>query len=119
MKLFSALVLFIISWSLITLAQVPAPSPTAVVAAVVAAPAAQGGFWGWIMAHGGLQAAVLLLVACFNIIISAVRDLLCKLDGIDLSQPIPADKTKLTFINKVALVSGKVLDWASANVQHK
>lgn len=123
-KLFAALTFFMFSFVIVQMAfaQVSSPAPVASAspAIVAAAPVvAQGGFWGWVMAHGGLQASVLLLVACFNIVVTAARDVLCKVDGVNLANGVPPDKTKLTLLNKIALASGTVLDWLTANIQHK
>lgn len=121
-KLMAVSLLFVFSFVLVQMAFAQAPSPAAspVVAAVVAAPpAASGGIWGWVVSHGGLQASILMLVACFNILVSALRDVLYKVDGVNLAPGAPVDSSKLTLLNKLALVSGQILDWMTANIQHK
>ena len=121
-KLVPALMLFIICWSFISMAQsaspVPASSPVAVISAPSAAPAAGSGVMGWISAHGGFQAAVLLLVFSANAILSAVRDVMKKWDGINPGDAIPAANTKLTLVNRICMILGQVIDYVQGNVQH-
>lgn len=120
MKVFIGLFLFIISWSYLSLAQgVVAPAvPAASVAAQAAVVAAPSGVMGWIESHGGFQAAVLLLVSSFNTILSALRIVLKKFDGVAEGDPIPADKKALTLVNKLCIILGQILDFSMGNVKH-
>lgn len=106
MKALAALLLFTFSFLAVGYAQDAAALPAT-------------GLMGWIAAHGGLQLSVLMLVGCFNIACSAIREILAKLDGVDLSKDIPAGEKSLTLLNKLALWSGKILDYVGNNVQHK
>lgn len=127
-KFIASLTLFILSFMFISmsLAQsvtsttvVPAASPVApVVVSVVSSPSAQTGVLAWIDSHGGFQAAVLMLVTGFFGILSAVRLLLYKLDGIKQGDPIPADYKGLTIVNKICLVLGSVVDFFTGNMAH-
>lgn len=103
-----ASVMFVLSWTVIAMAQAAASAPVS----------ASGGIMGWINAHGGVQMSALLLVYSANAILSAVRDVCCKLDGINPGDVIPANKQALTIINKVCIALGKVIDFIQGNVQH-
>lgn len=127
MKTVSSLMLFIICWSYISFAQTvakpmasPVASPAAaVVQAVVSpAPAAQHGVMAWVESHGGFQGAVLLLVFTAMTLLSALRAVLKKWDGINEGDAIPADNKVLTLLNKICMVLGTVIDYVQGNVQH-
>ena len=123
MKAISSLMLFIICWSYISFAQVvpaPAASPAAPVVQAVAsqAPAAQHGVMAWVESHGGFQGAVLLLVFTAMTMLSALRAVLKKWDGINEGDAIPADNKALTLLNKICMVLGTVIDYVQGNVQH-
>lgn len=119
MKIFTrlafALVAFVLAYSMLAIAQVPAASPAAV--AVVAAPAAPSGLAGMVNSKGGLIAFVMLCLVCLNGVMSAVRLAMYKWDGVDLSADVSANKP-LTVINKICLISGKILDFFGNNTQH-
>lgn len=116
-KFFAALFVFSFSWLL--LAQDPAAAPAAVAPAIVASSSFLSGIWGWLNAHGGPVAAVLLLVGSFNALCSVIRDQLAKYDGVDLTKPIDPQYATLTLVNKICLWSGRILDLVNANTQHK
>lgn len=115
LKFMVSSVLFVVCWSFLAFAQAPSPaaSPVAVVSA-----ASQGGIMGWVTAHGGIQAAALMLVFSAFTLLSAVRTVLLKYDGLDLGQPIPADYKGLTLVNKLCLLGGNVIDFLTGNTQH-
>jgi len=91
------------------MAQVPSPSPVAVPAS---------GIMGWITAHGGFQASVLLLVGSAMAVLSGVRQLLYNFDGVAPGAAIPADMTGLTLVNKICVIMGKIVDYITGNVAH-
>lgn len=105
MKYFSLLVLFMLVGNINVFAQSPAP---VVVPQNV----------GFIAAHGGLQASLILLVLVLNIVLSAVRDVLASLDGVPKGGVIPEDKAALSLVNKVCIFLGKIIDYVQGNVQH-
>lgn len=120
MKIFTrlafALVAFVLAYSMLAIAQVPAASPAAV--AVVAAPAAPSGLAGLVNSKGGLIAFVGLCLMCLNMVMSSIRLMLYKWDGVDLSSNVPPDMKALTLVNKICLVLGKALDFFGNNTQH-
>lgn len=122
MKLILSVLAFVCSWSYIALAQQILPSPEPMqavpVGPIVNAAIAQVGVMGWINAHGGFQAAVLLLVGSAFCILSAIRQVLLNFDGVGPGQDIPADQKALTILNKVCLALGKVIDFIQGNVKH-
>lgn len=130
MRLVSSVMLFVICWSFISFAQtapspakavvaVPAASAAPVVQAVLASPpAAQHGVMAWVESHGGFQGAVLLLVFSAMTLLSALRAVLKKWDGIAEGDAIPADNKSLTLLNKVCMVLGTVIDYVQGNLQH-
>jgi|SRR6185369_11535229 len=61
---------------------------------------------------------IILAVFGLNAILSAVRDILKKFDGVGPGDQIPADKGSLTIVNKVCLFLGKALDYLQGNTQH-
>ena len=113
MKLFLSLVGFIVCWSLVSLSQA-----TVLVAPVAVAAAPANGMMTWIAAHGGFQASVLMLVTFLFSILSAVRLLLLKLDGVEPGAEIPADKSGLSALNKACIVLGQIIDFVQGNTKH-
>jgi len=111
LKFLSFLLIFV--FSAIAFAQTP------VVPGALASGGSGGSIWIWITAHGGPVASILLLLGSFNAICTMIRDQLAKWDGVDATQPIDPQYAKLTFFNKLALYSGKVIDLVTANLQHK
>jgi hypothetical protein len=75
------------------------------------------GVGGFVANHGGLQGLILLLVFSSNAILSALRNVVKKFEGVE-GEEIPADKVALTLLNKAAILTGKVLDYMTANVKH-
>jgi hypothetical protein len=124
MKLFKFLMflsVLIISMhmTVVCFAQTATPAPSATPAISAPATAAQAtGIWGFFMAHGGPEATVLLLVTSFNAVMSLIRDQMAAWDGVDATQPIDPQYSKLTFFNKLALYSGKLMDLLMANTKH-
>lgn len=116
MKLLITSALFAVSFMFINLAlaqdQVTTSDPL-VVSAV-----SNGGIAGWIALHGGFQAAILLLVFSAFTFLSAVREILYKFDGVEKGQPIPTGYVGLTWVNRICVISGKVLDFLQGNVAH-
>lgn len=113
-----ATVLGILACNVIAYAQAAATAPAAA-ASAPAVVAVGTGIMGWVVAHGGLQAAILMLLVCANTAISAVRTICYKYDGLDLTDDVDPEKYKtLTVVNKIALVVGKLLDIVGSNTQH-
>lgn len=79
---------------------------------------ASGGVSQLIANHGGYQASAVLLVFSVMTMLSALRTVLLKFDGIKDGEPIPADKTVLTKVNIVCIYLGHILDFLTGNVQH-
>lgn len=78
-----------------------------------------GGLQGFINSHGGPQGSLVILIYCLNAFLSAIRDILSKLDGVAPGDVLTADKFKaLTFMNKACVIVGKTLDYLTANTQH-
>jgi hypothetical protein len=123
-KFLASVVIFVSSFIFINICFAQSPSPSAspavkTVAAIVSSPpAAQSGVMAWVESHGGFQAAVLMLVSGFLGILSAVRMLLYKLDGVAQGSSIPVDYKGLTVLNKVCLVLGSVVDFFTGNMAH-
>lgn len=116
MKLISTVMLFVFAWSFIAMAQTPPSAAPAIVAApAVAIPS---GIMGWITAHGGFQAAVLLLVGSAFSMLSAVRQVLANFDGVAPGAAIPAGMAGLSLVNKICVILGQVVDFMTGNVQH-
>lgn len=128
MKLIASVLVFTFCWSFLSMAQtLPSPVPSLAAVAVPAAPAiaadvpvvvASGGIMGWISAHGGIQAVVLLLVGSAMTILSTVRTILYNLDGVAPGAAIPAGMAGLTTVNKICIILGKVVDFLTGNVPH-
>lgn len=132
MKLIIASIVFMFSWSMISLAQV-APVASASPAAVVSAsPAPVVGsqaaavqveqkmtFSDLLKNAGGLQGFVLALMVSFMAILSSIRALALKLEGFQADgSDVPATNKPLTLMNKIAKYVGVALDWAMGNVAH-
>jgi hypothetical protein len=121
-KLFASTLLFVFAWSFIALAQSPAPSVAPSASPAIAAPAvvaAQSGIMGWVVAHGGYQAAILLLMTSALALLSAIRTVLFKFEGINEDgSNIPANSPITSTINKVCRVLGTVIDFMMGNPQH-
>lgn len=122
-KLFLALGVFVFATHLTVMAfaQAPAASPAASAAPAISAPApaSTNPIWDFFMKHGGPEATVLLLVTSFNAVVSMLRQQMAAWDGVDLTKPIdPAAYSKLSFVNKLCLYSGKLLDLLTGNAQH-
>jgi hypothetical protein len=84
----------------------------------VAPVAAPTGIMGWIAAHGGFQASILILVGSSMALASALRTVLLYFDGVPPGADIPPGLTGLTTVNKVCVVLGKVLDFIQGNLKH-
>lgn len=91
---------------------VPSASPASVIVPVT------GSLTAVIAANGGLIAFIAIILLFLNGVLSALRTFLYKIDGVNPGDPIPADKTALTFVNKIAIYVGKALDFLQGNVQH-
>lgn len=114
MKLITSVLLFCFSWNFIAMAQTTSTTLVAQPAIIAAVPAA--GIMGWVNAHGGFQAAVLLLVGSAFAILSAIRQVLLAFDGVGPgATSVPPG---LTVLNKVCLFLGKVIDFLQGNIQH-
>ncbi len=118
MKLFASIFLFVLSYGFIAIAQVPVASPSPAIIPVVIPLVEKAGIMAWITAHGGFQAAVLLLVGSAFSLLSAIREILLKFDGIEKGAEIPADKSALTLVNKICIVLGKIVDFLQGNIKH-
>lgn len=103
-------------------ADAPGVSPTTAVAptaAVVSAPSAPAlSVGGFIQSHGGVQPSIILILLCLNSILSALRDICARLDGVKPGDAAPVGDAKLSMLNKACLVLGKVLDYVMGNPQH-
>ena len=66
----------------------------------------------------GLVATVLFLVFGANIILSAVRKVLYKYDGVKEGDTIPLSDSCLSLVNKVCLILGQILDFLGSNTKH-
>lgn len=64
------------------------------------------------------QALPLILLYGLNVVLSAVRAVLAKIDGVNPGDQIPADKTNLNLINKAAIFLGQIMDLVMMNTQH-
>lgn len=53
-----------------------------------------------------------------NVLLSLLRTLCYKLDGIEPGATVPATDKVLTVLNKISILVGKALDYIMANVQH-
>lgn len=110
--IFIMFTLFILN-AMTVLAQVP---PTAV-APVVAAPNFLQDF---LNSHGGPMGAFILIIYTLNTLLSAIREILYKWDGVTADDPLTMEKFKvLSLVNKACLVVGKLIDYATGNTQHK
>lgn len=130
LKLFLAIMIFVGSWSFISLAQVasPAASPAVAVAAQAAAPVVQAvasssgpktGVMAWVESHGGFQMAVLLLMTSALSLLSALRLVLFKFEGIaEDGSNIPADSKVTLVINKICQYLGVAVDFMMGNPKH-
>lgn len=120
MKLLITSVLFAVSFMFINLALAQDQAPMQVTTAdpLVVSAVSNGGIAGWIALHGGFQAAILLLVFSAFTFLSAVREILYKFDGVEKGQPIPTGYVGLTWVNRVCVILGKVLDFLQGNVAH-
>ncbi len=110
----------IFCYGLLCLAQTPpvaSPTPGAV-AAVVSAPPVQSGLAGLVSSKGGLMAFGLLLITCFNLIVSGLRSACAMFDGVNPGDAAPAGDKVLSTLNVICLWVGKALDWVGSNVQH-
>lgn len=96
------------------LAQTAAPVASPV-AAVVAAPPAQPTFW---QKEGGLVGGVSFIVFGLLAVLSCLRLVLAKYDGVEPGQNTPAPDAKLTFLNNACLFLGKISDILMGNPQH-
>lgn len=127
-KLVASILLFVIGFSFLSMAQVPlpgpspSPMPTVVLPNIgqVIAPAvlASTGIMGWINSKGGFVAAVFLIVTSAFTLLSAVRMVLYKFDGVAPGADIPANLVGLTWVNKICVVLGKLVDMLTGNVAH-
>lgn len=95
------------------------PAPVLPGPAIVA-PVVQsgGGILGWVAAHGGFQAAILLVVGAAMTLLSAFRSVLAAYDGVAQGAAIPENMVGLTKLNKICLILGKIVDFLQGNVQH-
>src|SRR5579884_1197197 len=115
LRLCLAVVFFVLAYSMLSLAQSsPTPAPSATPAVVSAA--SPSGLAGLVNSKGGLVAFVTLCVLCLNMIMSSVRLMLYKWDGINPGDQVPANATALTFVNKVCIVLGNIVDFFGQNV---
>lgn len=80
--------------------------------------AVQTGILGWIAAHGGFQAAVLLVAGGAMALLSGVRQVLLIYDGVAPGAEIPAGMAGLSLVNKVCVILGQVIDFLQGNVKH-
>jgi hypothetical protein len=126
MKILMAGLFFSISFMFINLclaqdAAVVAPAQVTTADPLVVAAVdegSKGGIMGWIALHGGFQAAILMLVFSAFTLLSAVREVLYKFDGVAKGDPIPAKYQGLNLVNKLCLIFGKILDFMSGNTAH-
>lgn len=70
----------------------------------------------FILNNGGLMATVALVVVCLNILLTSVKVVLEKVK--DLT-PTDVDNKAYDALSKVMGVLSLIVDWASANKEHK
>lgn len=97
------------------LAQVQVTTADPVVVAVVQP---SSGVGGWLALHGGFTAAIILIVFSAFTVVSAIREILLKYDGVAPGAPIPPGLTGLTLVNKICVILGKILDFMQGNTAH-
>lgn len=118
MRLGCAVVLLMLAFSVLALAQSsPPPAPSAT-PAIVSSPASPSGLGGLVQSKGGLVAFITLCVLSLNALMSGVRLMLLKWDGVNPGDPIPADDKALTVVNKICIVAGQIMDFFGQNTQH-
>lgn len=83
----------------------------------VTAPAASG-IVGWVQSQGGPAAAVMFIVFATFTMLSALRQVLYKYDGIAPGADIPPADKALTGVNKACIILGNVLDFITGNTKH-
>ena len=71
----------------------------------------------------GISDAVYIKAGLFfysaNCVLTAIRQILSKFDGIDPVKPLPADAPKsLTVVNKLCILVGKAVDFIIGNPAH-
>lgn len=112
MKFLTLIVIVLLSVVIFQAAQaqivVQAPTPAAAVIS-------SGNF---VEAHGGLVATLVLLVFAAQALLTALRTVLLKFDGIAEGQDIPPANTTLTLVNKICIVLGTILDFLQGNAKH-
>lgn len=125
MKMFSYLIVASLTiFCLHAFADAPAtaaPSVTPSVAdasAPTVAPVTTSALSTFINSHGGMSSSIILVLMCMNSLLSALRDICARFDGVNPGDAAPVGDTKLTVLNKVCLILGKILDYVTANVQH-
>jgi hypothetical protein len=67
---------------------------------------------------GSIYGKVFLGVFALNAILSALRDIVAKYDGVNPGDQAPAGDTSLNLLQKACGIVGKILDFIQGNVQH-
>lgn len=88
--------------------EVVVQNPAPIISAPVAAP----------LGSGGLISIILLVAFSANTMLTALRTVLLKYDGVAPGSDIPADDKALTLVNKICIVLGSILDFLMSNPQH-
>jgi hypothetical protein len=89
----------------------PTPAPAA-----VSTPATSSN--SFLTQVGGLAGAVSFVVFGLFTILSALRVVLAKYDGVSPGQNTATPDTKLTILNNVCSFLGSVVDFLTGNIQH-
>lgn len=115
-KILSVLVLsFCLLFIGVTLLAQSSPPPAAPPAASVAAPSPASGF----LAHtGGIAGAVSFIVFGMFTLLSAIRLVIAKYDGVNPGENKSDPDAKLTFLNVALIWLGKAMDLFMGNPQH-
>lgn len=66
--------------------------------------------------NGGIVATVVTVMVALNFVLSGLKS---GLDKIKTMTKTTVDDKASDFLGKILAVLGKIIDWASANVEHK
>lgn len=94
----------------------PAPVAAAAASAVIGSPAVVSS--NFLVQTGGLIGAVSFIVFGLFTLLSAIRMVVAKYDGVAPGSNTPAPDAKLTFLNTALIWLGKAMDMVMGNVQH-
>ncbi len=93
-----------------------AVAPDPIIVATISAPST--GIMGWILAHGGFQAVIAMILLSTLSFLSVIKEIACKFDGVAPGADIPPGMKGLTFINKAWVIVGKIVDFLGMNKAH-